>query len=61
MSKIIKEDYKFEKSALKKDEALKIFKKMDEPYKAELIEACLITRSLSIKTVILQTSARGRT
>jgi len=39
MSKIIKEDYKFEKSALKKDEALKIFKKMDEPYKAELIEA----------------------
>jgi threonyl-tRNA synthetase len=39
MSKIIKENYKFEKSALKKDEALKLFKKMGEPYKVEMIEA----------------------
>ncbi|KPK42013.1 MAG: threonyl-tRNA synthetase [Omnitrophica WOR_2 bacterium SM23_29] len=38
MLKIIKENYKFEKSVLKKDEALKLFKKMDEPYKVELIE-----------------------
>ena len=38
MSKIIKENYKFEKSALKKEEALKLFKKMEEPYKVELIE-----------------------
>lgn len=38
MSKIIKENYKFEKSVLKKDEALKLFKKMGEPYKVELIE-----------------------
>ncbi|MDP3786166.1 MAG: threonine--tRNA ligase [Candidatus Omnitrophota bacterium] len=39
MSKIIKENHKFEKSVLKKDEALKLFKKMGEPYKVELIEA----------------------
>lgn len=38
MAKIIKENYKFEKSVLKKDEALKLFKKMEEPYKVELIE-----------------------
>jgi len=38
MSKIIKENYKFEKSALKKEEALKLFKNMEEPYKVELIE-----------------------
>ena len=39
MSKIVKENYKFERSALKKDEALKLFKKMGEPYKVEMIEA----------------------
>ena len=38
MAKIIKENHKFERSLLKKDEALKQFKKMDEPYKVELIE-----------------------
>ncbi len=39
MSKIIKDNYKFEKSVLKKDEALKLFKNMGEPYKVEMIEA----------------------
>ena len=38
MAKIIKEDYKFEKSVLEKKEALKLFAKMVEPYKVELIE-----------------------
>ena len=38
MAKIIKEDYKFEKSVLKREEALKLFAKMVEPYKVELIE-----------------------
>ncbi|MDD5072275.1 MAG: threonine--tRNA ligase [Candidatus Omnitrophica bacterium] len=37
MAKIIKENYKFEKSLLKKEEALKLFEKMGEPYKVELI------------------------
>jgi threonyl-tRNA synthetase len=39
MSKIVKENHRFEKSVMKKDEALELFKKMDEPYKVELIEA----------------------
>lgn len=38
MSKIIKEDYKFEKSVIGKDEALRFFEKIDEPYKVELIK-----------------------
>jgi threonyl-tRNA synthetase len=38
MAKIIKENYKFEKSVLKREEALKLFAKMVEPYKVELIE-----------------------
>jgi len=39
MSKIVKEDYRFEKSVLNKGEALELFRKMGEPYKVELIEA----------------------
>ena len=38
MAKIIKENYKFEKAVLKREEALKLFAKMVEPYKVELIE-----------------------
>ncbi len=38
MRDIIKKDYKFEKQVLKKDEALKLFKKMGELYKVELIK-----------------------
>jgi len=38
MAKIIKENYKFEKSVLERKEALKLFAKMVEPYKVELIE-----------------------
>ena len=37
MREIIKKNYKFEHKELKKEEALKLFKKMGEPYKAELI------------------------
>ncbi len=47
MVKIIKENYKFEKSVLKRDEALKLLKKRDEPYKVELIEE-LPSEGLSI-------------
>lgn len=38
MAKIIKENYKFEKSVVERKEALKLFAKMVEPYKVELIE-----------------------
>jgi len=37
MREIINKDYRFEKKEMKKAEALKLFKKMKEPYKAELI------------------------
>jgi len=38
MARIIKENQKFERSELGKDEALKLFEKMGEPYKVELIK-----------------------
>ena len=38
MAKIIKDNYKFEKTLLNRKEALKQFAKMIEPYKVELIE-----------------------
>lgn len=38
MDKIIKEDFPFEKQMLRKQEALALFEKMDEPYKLELIK-----------------------
>ncbi|MFH1856486.1 MAG: threonine--tRNA ligase [Candidatus Omnitrophota bacterium] len=38
MAKIIKENFKFEKQIVKKEEAVDLFKKLDEPYKLELIE-----------------------
>lgn len=38
MNKIIKEDYKLERFVLPKDEAIKLMKEKDEPYKMELIE-----------------------
>ncbi|MFH0771229.1 MAG: threonine--tRNA ligase [Candidatus Omnitrophota bacterium] len=38
MLKIVKEDYKFQKEYLKKEDALKLFRERDEFYKAELIE-----------------------
>lgn len=38
MNKIIKEDYKLERFVLPKDEAIKLMKEKDEPYKVELIE-----------------------
>ena len=37
MAKIIKENLKFERSILKRDEAIKFFEKMGEKYKVELI------------------------
>ncbi len=37
MREIIKKNYRFEKKEMKKAEALKLFKKMKEPYKVELI------------------------
>ncbi|MFH0764620.1 MAG: threonine--tRNA ligase [Candidatus Omnitrophota bacterium] len=38
MQKIIKKNYRFEREELKKDEAVKLFKSMDQPYKIELAE-----------------------
>ncbi|HHY80969.1 MAG TPA: threonine--tRNA ligase [Thermoanaerobacter sp.] len=38
MNRIIKEDYKLERFVLPKDEAIKLMKEKDEPYKVELIE-----------------------
>ena len=38
MREIIKKNYKFEKKEIKKTEAVKLFKKMKERYKVELIE-----------------------
>jgi threonyl-tRNA synthetase len=38
MREIIKHDYKFEKTEMKKDDALKLFKKKGEAYKCELIK-----------------------
>ncbi|MFA6320250.1 MAG: threonine--tRNA ligase [Candidatus Omnitrophota bacterium] len=38
MQEIIKKDYKFEKKEMKKAEAIKLFKKLKEKYKVELIE-----------------------
>ncbi len=38
MREIIKKDFRFEKEELNKKDALKLFKKMDEKYKVELIE-----------------------
>ena len=37
MAKIIKDNLKFERSVLKRDEAIKFFENMGEPYKVELI------------------------
>lgn len=39
MAETVKKDYKFERQELKKSEAIKLFKKMGERYKIELIEA----------------------
>jgi len=39
MRGIINKDYPFERSEMKKEDALKLFKKMHEPYKTELIKA----------------------
>ena len=38
MAEIIKKDYKFERSQMNKDEAIKLFTKMGETYKVELIK-----------------------
>lgn len=38
MREIIKKDYKFERQELKKDDAIKLFEKMGEKYKVELIK-----------------------
>lgn len=38
MREIIKKDYKFERQELKKEDAVKLFKKMSETYKVELIK-----------------------
>lgn len=37
MRQIIENDYKFEKQVISKDEALRLFKELNEPYKIELI------------------------
>ena len=39
MAEIIKKDYKFEQETMPKKEAIKLFKKLKETYKLELIEA----------------------
>jgi threonyl-tRNA synthetase len=37
MRQIVENNYKFEKQVISKDEALRLFKQLDEPYKVELI------------------------
>ncbi|MFA4981987.1 MAG: threonine--tRNA ligase [Candidatus Omnitrophota bacterium] len=39
MREIVKKDHKFERQEMKKDEAVKFFQKLNQPYKVELIKA----------------------